>query len=86
MYLTTAAQSVAAADLGTTLAGIAFWTILLAAYVALFAATIVSVNRAELEKRSRNRWLWLVLLAPGVGIVLWFVSGRPGARTGSTRR
>jgi amino acid permease len=69
-------HQLAAADLATTLAGIAFWTVLLGAYVALFAATLVSVVRAPLSRQSRNRWIWLVVLAPGVGIVLWFVNGR----------
>jgi hypothetical protein len=72
--------TVAAADLGATLAGIAFWSILLAAYVALFAATIVSIRRAPMAARSRTRWIWFVVLAPGAGIVMWFVTGRPAAR------
>lgn len=68
--------SLAAADLGTTLLGIAFWVVLLAAYVALFVATLVSVARAPLTRKSRIRWIWLVVLAPGIGIVLWFATGR----------
>lgn len=73
-------HSIAAADLGTTLAGIAFWGILLAAYVALFVATIVSIVRARLDGRARTRWIWLVVLAPGLGIVLWFAKARHQAR------
>ncbi|MBO3738841.1 hypothetical protein [Actinoplanes flavus] len=69
-------DSIAAADLGTTLGGIAFWTVLLAGWVALFAATIVSVIRAGLSRRSLTRWILLVTLAPGIGIVLWFAAGR----------
>ncbi|MEU4420225.1 hypothetical protein AB0F81_06335 [Actinoplanes sp. NPDC024001] len=68
--------TLAAADLVTTLTGIAFWTVLLGAYVALFIATIVSVLRAPLDQRSRNRWIWLVVLAPGIGIIWWFAKGR----------
>ncbi|MEU4562693.1 hypothetical protein AB0F72_30310 [Actinoplanes sp. NPDC023936] len=64
---------IAAADLAPTLTGIAFWTVLIAAYVALFVATIVSVCRTPLDARARTRWIWLVVLAPGIGIVLWFV-------------
>ena len=70
----------AAADLATTLLGIAFWSVLLAAYVALFAATLVGICRAPLPRRSRTRWIWLVVLAPGIGIVLWFVTGRRASR------
>ncbi len=66
----------AAPDVGTTLLGIAFWTVLLALYVTLFAATLVSVARAPLAKQSRIRWNWLVVLAPGIGILLWFARGR----------
>ncbi|MEU8663519.1 PLDc N-terminal domain-containing protein [Actinoplanes philippinensis] len=73
-------------DLVTTLTGIAFWATLMAAYVTLFGATIVSIARASLDRRSRTRWIWLVVLAPGIGIVLWFVTGRPAARTASSRR
>ena len=75
--------SLAAPDLGTTLAGIAFWSVLLAAYVALFVATLVSVARAPLTRQSRTRWISLVVLAPAIGIILWFATGRhvqPGAR------
>lgn len=63
-------------DLVTTLAGIAFWTALLAAYVTLFGATLVSIARARLDRRSRTRWIWLVVLAPGIGVILWFATGR----------
>ncbi|WP_433790735.1 PLDc N-terminal domain-containing protein [Actinoplanes sp. CA-252034] len=73
-------------DLFTTLAGIAFWATLLAAHVTLFGATIVSLARASLDRRSRIRWIWLVVLAPGIGIALWFVTGRPVARATSSRR
>lgn len=70
----------AAADVGTTLTGIAFWVVLLAACVALFTATIVSILRAPLGRRSRTRWISLVALAPGIGIILWFAKGRYPAR------
>ncbi|MEV0899900.1 PLDc N-terminal domain-containing protein [Actinoplanes sp. NPDC049802] len=60
----------------STIAGIAFWTVLVAAGVALFGATLVSISRAPLERRSRTRWIWFVVLLPGVGIIMWFVSGR----------
>ena len=73
-------EVLAAADPATTLAGIAFWSVLLAAYVALFAATLVSVCRSSLESRSRTRWIWFVVLVPGIGIVMWFLSGRPATR------
>ncbi|BAL88273.1 hypothetical protein AMIS_30530 [Actinoplanes missouriensis 431] len=63
---------IAAADLAPTLTGIAFWTVLLAAYVALFVATLVSVCRAPLDAQARTRWVWFVVLAPGLGIALWF--------------
>ncbi|GAA0454029.1 hypothetical protein Aca07nite_66620 [Actinoplanes capillaceus] len=69
-------HSIAAADLGTTLGGIAFWTVLLAGWVALFVATIVSIIRAGLSRRSLTRWILLVSLAPGLGILLWFTTGR----------
>lgn len=75
----------AAADLGTTLAGIAFWVILLAAYVALFVGTLVSIVRAPIHRQSRTKWIWLVVLAPGIGIILWFVMGRSAAREGPSR-
>jgi hypothetical protein len=65
-----------AADLLPTITGIAFWTVLLALWTALFGATIVSIARARLDRRSRTRWIWLVVLAPGVGIILWFAAGR----------
>jgi hypothetical protein len=68
--------STAAAELGPTLAGTAFWLVLLTAAVALFGATIVSIAQAPLSRRSRNRWIWFVVLAPGVGIIMWFTSGR----------
>ncbi|HEX8629375.1 MAG TPA: hypothetical protein VF755_14510, partial [Catenuloplanes sp.] len=55
----------AAADVDTTLTGIAFWTILLTAAVVLFTATIISITRAPLSRRSRTRWICLVALAPG---------------------
>ncbi|GIF44534.1 PLDc N-terminal domain-containing protein [Actinoplanes xinjiangensis] len=64
-------------DLAMTLLGILFWTLPLAAYVAVFAATIAGIVRAPLSRRSRTRWIWLVVLAPGIGIVLWFLAGRP---------
>lgn len=54
-----------------TLAGIAFWTVVLAGYVTLFAATLVSVARAPLDARTRTRWIWFVVLAPGLGIIMW---------------
>ncbi|GIE34339.1 hypothetical protein Ait01nite_073840 [Actinoplanes italicus] len=65
-----------AAELLPTITGIAFWTVLVAAAVALFGATIVSIARAPLDRRSRTRWIWFVVLVPGVGIIAWFVSGR----------
>jgi FtsH-binding integral membrane protein len=65
-----------AADLLPTLSGIAFWTVLLALWTALFGATIISITRAPLNRRSRSRWIWLVVLAPGIGVVLWFAAGR----------
>ncbi|MEU4619269.1 PLD nuclease N-terminal domain-containing protein [Actinoplanes sp. NPDC023801] len=65
-----------AADLLPTLAGIAFWTAILAAGLALFVVTLVSVVRAPLDRRSRTRWILLVVLVPGVGIILWFTIGR----------
>lgn len=74
--LASSVHQIAASGLATTLTGIAFWTVLLAAWVALFAATVVSVVRAPLTRRSRTRWIWLIVLAPGIGIVLWFVTGR----------
>jgi hypothetical protein len=70
-----------AADLLPTITGIAFWTVLLALWTALFGATIVSIVRAPLDRRSRTRWIWLVVLVPGVGIVLWFTSGRKAHTT-----
>ncbi|MEU4690605.1 PLDc N-terminal domain-containing protein [Actinoplanes sp. NPDC023714] len=73
-------EILAAAGIATTLAGIAFWTVLLAGYVALFAVTLVSVCRSPLESRSRTRWIWFVVLVPAVGIAMWFLSGRPATR------
>ncbi|GGN59501.1 hypothetical protein GCM10010112_14570 [Actinoplanes lobatus] len=73
---------IAAADLGATLGGIAFWTVLLAGWVALFVATIVSIVRAGLSRRSLTRWILLVALAPGIGILLWFAAGRCQPCTG----
>jgi len=70
----------AAPDLAATLGGIAFWTLFLALHVFLFGITLVSISRAPLSPRSRKRWIWLVVLAPGIGIILWFASGRPAAR------
>ncbi|HWS38639.1 MAG TPA: PLDc N-terminal domain-containing protein [Actinoplanes sp.] len=67
-------------DLATTLTGIAFWTTLLAAYVTLFVATIAGIARARLDRRSRTRWIWLVVLAPGIGIIVWFAAGRVSFR------
>jgi hypothetical protein len=75
--LASTAYQIAAADLGTTLAGIAFWVVLLAAYLALFAATLVSVARAPLTKQSQTRWIWGIVLAPALGILLWLTIGRP---------
>ncbi|MFD1364336.1 PLDc N-terminal domain-containing protein [Actinoplanes sichuanensis] len=66
-------------DLFSTLVGIAFWAVLLAACTAAFGATIVSISRARLDRRARTRWIWLVVLAPGIGILMWFVTGRPAA-------
>jgi ABC-type molybdate transport system permease subunit len=69
-------QTFAAADLATTLGGIAFWGVLLAAYVGLFVATVVSVRRSSLDARARTKWIWFLVLAPGAGIVMWFAAGR----------
>jgi hypothetical protein len=52
--------------------------------VALFSATIVSIVRAPLDKRSRTRWILLVTLAPGIGIIMWFAKGRPAVRSSRT--
>ncbi|BBH68334.1 hypothetical protein ACTI_50190 [Actinoplanes sp. OR16] len=60
----------------TTIAGIAFWGILLGAYVALFGATLVGICRSSLESRARTRWIWFVVLAPGLGVMMWFVRRR----------
>jgi hypothetical protein len=68
---------IAASDLAQTLGGIAFWAALLAAYVTLFGMTLAAVLKAQLPPRSRKSWIWLVVLAPGIGIILWHFSGRP---------
>jgi hypothetical protein len=73
----------AAPDLAQTLGGIAFWAAFLASHVILFAVTLVSVSKAKLSPRSRKRWIWLVVLAPGIGIILWYASGRPAVRNGA---
>ncbi|GAA4923673.1 hypothetical protein [Actinoplanes utahensis] len=74
----------AAPDLAATFGGIGFWSTLLAAAVFLFGSTLVSIARAPLSRRSRRNWIWLVVLAPGIGIILWFASGRPAALNGPT--
>ncbi|GAA4977529.1 hypothetical protein [Actinoplanes utahensis] len=70
----------AAPDLAQTLGGIAFWVAFLAIHVILFGVTLVSISKAQLSPQSRKRWIWLVVLVPGIGIILWYVSGRPAAR------
>ncbi|WP_018217269.1 PLDc N-terminal domain-containing protein [Salinispora vitiensis] len=75
-----ASAPLAAADLAQTFGGIAFWGTLLAINVILFGAALVSISRTQLSSRSRRRWIWLVVLAPGIGIILWFAFGRPATR------
>lgn len=75
-----ASAPLAAPDLAQTFGGIAFWGTFLAIHVILFGAALVSISRAQLSSGSRKRWTWLVVLAPGIGIVLWFASGRPATR------
>ncbi|WP_019872266.1 hypothetical protein [Salinispora oceanensis] len=75
-----ASAPLAAPDLAQTFGGIALWGTLLAIHVILFGATLVSIFRPQLSSGSRKRWIWLVVLAPGIGIILWFASGRPATR------
>ncbi|WP_051899191.1 hypothetical protein [Sciscionella sediminilitoris] len=65
--------------------GAAFWILLLAVHVALFLIVLRGILRAPLSQRSRKRWIWLVLLAPGLGVVLWLVKGRSAGQEGPYR-
>ncbi|GIG90351.1 PLD nuclease N-terminal domain-containing protein [Plantactinospora endophytica] len=76
-YVDSNSLVIAAADTGTTIAGILFWVVLVAAYTALILFTLWKVIHSGLEDRARTLWVWLVVLAPLVGIIAWFTVGRP---------
>ena len=46
-----------AASTATTVAGIAFWVLVLAAYLALILFTLQSIVHAPLTARARTRWI-----------------------------
>jgi H+/Cl- antiporter ClcA len=78
-YLDNNSHLIAISDTATTLAGILFWTVLMAAYLALILFTLRKIIHSSLSTPARTRWAWLVVLAPLLGIVLWFLAGRPAA-------
>lgn len=69
----------AAADTSTTIAGIVLWAVVVAAYLTLLLFTLRSVSHTPLSAEARTRWVWLVVLAPLLGAVIWLLSGRPTA-------
>lgn len=78
-YFDSNSHVVAASDTGTTIAGIMFWVVVVAAYVALIMFTLWRIIHSPLTTGARTLWAWLVVLAPLLGIVLWFLVGRPAA-------
>jgi hypothetical protein len=68
---------ITAGETTTTVAGITFWVVLMAAYLALILFALSKIVHSSLSTGARTRWVWLVVLAPMLGIVLWFVAGRP---------
>ena len=74
-FLNSSTHVIAGVDVGTTLAGTAFWVILVAGWLALLLLTLRSISRAPLTTQSRTRWTWLVVLVPGIGMIIWLVRG-----------
>lgn len=72
----TAAGSTGAFHLG--LAALA--TLPLLAFVVLFIASLVSIIASSQELGMKVVWVVLVLIAPFIGSVLWFLIGRGHAR------
>lgn len=75
--MSTSESITTASDTATTIAGIAVWALLLATYLALILFTLKDISHASLTPRARTYWIWLVVLAPLVGAILWFRTGRP---------
>lgn len=78
-HLDRASHVIAASDTGTTIAGITFWVVVVGGYLALILFTIWKIIHAPMSARSRTLWAWLVVLAPLLGIILWFTMGRSSA-------
>ncbi|MEE6261700.1 PLD nuclease N-terminal domain-containing protein [Plantactinospora sonchi] len=84
-HLDSLSHGIAAADTGTTVAGIILWVVLMAAYLALVMFTVWQVIHSPRSDDSRTLWTWLVVLAPLLGVVLWFLVGRNAAARGGER-
>ncbi len=54
---------------------LAFWLVPLA-YVALMVAALLSLGQARGTQREFVTWLAVIVLAPILGAVLWFVLGK----------
>ncbi|MCU1436969.1 MAG: hypothetical protein JWP66_56 [Naasia sp.] len=52
------------------------------AAVALWVAASVSISRAGLGGTELAVWVLIVLVAPFLGAILWFLVGRPRAASG----
>ncbi|MGW0895295.1 PLD nuclease N-terminal domain-containing protein [Saccharopolyspora sp. NPDC002578] len=49
-------------------------------FLALFIGALVSIFRSETDSATKAVWALIVVMAPVLGCVLWFVFGRSSAR------
>lgn len=56
-------------------------TAVIVAFVVFVFGAVVSVLRSSLTGGMKFVWIVLVFLAPFIGSLLWYVIGRPNARS-----